>query len=332
MHAKNSEGVHALSHRSIIHKITDSVPVVPPQFSLAATQDYLARYIKNFETIHYIYVVGEEKKLLGVFSIKELYRLPPETSVSSVMKRDLVTVHPHSFQEQTADLALEHAIKAMPVVDERGVFHGVVPSDTILRILHRELRDDVLQMAGIHRSHLEYDNVLTIPLWTAVRHRILWLVIGLLGGIIAAKIIAQFAATLEKNLLIAAFIPLVVYVASAVGTQLEAFAIRDFALVRKLDFRHYFARQFFVVFVLAFILGIVSVAASAALNAGWLVMLIIGTAVFSATLSSVVIGLVIPFALRTVNIDPANASGPIATIIQDITSIVIYFGIATLIL
>ncbi len=209
---------------------------------------------------------------------------------------------------------------------------GVIPHDGITHIMHKELREDILRLAGVHHDHNTIDNVMEIPIFTTLKHRLPWLLIGTIGGLLIAQIIGKFEDTLRDNIILAAFIPLIVYIADAVGTQLEAFVIRDFALFRKIDFGRYFTRQLIVVLGLAFLLGVIIAAT------GWLlyqrgdVAVVLGLAVAAATLSSIFSGLLIPYLFRLLAVDPANASGPLGTIIQDSLSVVIYLVIASSVL
>lgn len=316
-----------------IHRVrglTNRIPVVPVTYTLAEVQSYLFAHKGEFDTVDYIYVTDSAGKLLGVFSIKDIYRHPPPALVGRVYKKSpLATASPGSHPEEIANTALTHGIKAVPVVDEQGKLLGIVPHDTITRVLHRELREDILHLAGVNRGVLAFDNVMQIPLLRSVGHRLPWLVAGTVGGLAIARIITQYEQTLRDNLVLAAFIPLVVYVADAVGTQLEAFAIRDFALFRKLDFPRYFARHLLTVLVLAVLLGVTAVLMGLALYRRTDVAAVLGLAVGAATVSALFSGLLVPFLFRKMKVDPANASGPLGTIIQDTVSVAVYFSIAT---
>jgi len=225
-------------------------------------------------------------------------------------------------------MALKHGIKAVPVLDEHGKLLGIIPHDAVNKTLYKELREDILHLAGVGHGHLAVDNILEISLVQSVRHRLPWLIVGTLGGVIIARIIGQFQQTLSNNLILAAFIPLVVYIADAVGTQMEAFVIRDFALFRKLDFGRYFVRHFITVLVIAFFLGTVISVIGFVLYQQKDIALVLGLAVAGSTISALFSGLIIPLLFRKMRLDPANASGPLGTIIQDALSVVIYFLIA----
>jgi magnesium transporter len=309
------------------------VPTVPAGHTLAETQSYLLSRHGQFDTIDYIYVTGADGRLAGVFSIKELYHHPPSTNVDSVCRKSpLVTAGAKAHQEEIAYLALRHGIKAVPIVDEQGRLLGVVPHDGVNKILYRELREDILHLAGVTRGHSAFDNIFEIPLLKSVRHRLPWLVVGALGGVAIAQIIGRFEATLSKNLILATFIPLVVYIADAVGTQVEAFVIRDFALFRKLDFARYFARHFLVVLIIAIMVGLLVALATFALYRRADIAFVLGLAVAMSTISALFSGLVVPLIFRKMNVDPANASGPLGTILQDASSVIIYLSIARLVL
>lgn len=313
--------------------LTDKVPVVPVSFTFGETQLYLQSHIGEFDTIDYIYVSNSEGKLAGVFSVKEMYLHPPSAPVSSIHKKaPLVSATLKSHPEEVANLALQHGIKAVPILDEQGKLLGVVPHDSIKRTLYRELREDILHLAGVTRGHFAFDNIFEISLFRSVKHRLPWLIVGALGGLLIAQIIVQFEQTLKNNLVLAAFVPLVVYIADAVGTQMEAFVIRDFALFRKLDFTRYFTRHLFIVLVIALLLGMFIALTGFVIYRQGDIAAVLGLAVAGSTVSALISGLIIPLIFRKLNLDPANASGPLGTIIQDALSVVIYFSIASLLL
>jgi magnesium transporter len=277
--------------------------------------------------------VDEKKKLLGTISIKALYRRHPKTKLHEVIEgQDLVYITPATDQEEAANLCLRRGLKGIPVVDEQKKLLGAVVHDAITNILYKEIREDMLRLAGIEQSHSEMDNILEIPFTRALRHRAPWLFLGLLGGLIVAKIIGTFEALLAQNLLLAAFIPLVVYLADAVKNQLEVFAIRDFAIFRKLNFMQYFFKQLAVVVSLSVILGLSLMVFSFLLYGEKTISWVLGVAVSSAILSALVTGLCVPYLFRKIKLDPANASGPIGTILQDTLSVSIYFMVATRVL
>ena len=319
-----------MNKRPAIHKMTLNVPIMGLNASLSEAKTLIEKNIKKYSTINYIYMVDEEKKLKAVFSIKDLYESPPDTKVEKIsVKSPLISVLPETSQEVAAVHALRHNIKAMPVVDKNGIFLGVIPSDTILSIIYKEAREDLMRIAGVHPGHAVYDDILKIPFLLALKHRIPWIIIGLFGGVFAASIIDGFEDVLKNNLVLASFIPLIVYMGGAVNTQIVTFAVRDLSSFHKIKFWQYFLKHLSVVMVIAVLSGIILASINSILGADILISLVLGVALIFAVLSSVFTGLVVPFVFNKLKIDPANASGPIATIIQDILSIVIYFSVAS---
>lgn len=308
--------------------VTRQAPTVDLHDRVADVETLLINCATDYETINYIYVLNQEQQLVGVFSLKDLFRQERTTRVAEIMVREPVTVHADIDQEQVALLALRHGLKAVPVVNGDGRFLGVVPHHTLLRITRSEAIEDLLRMGGVFTPAVELDDVLNLSVATSFRHRLPWLLVGLVGGLLIAGIIGRFEATLQEHLVLAAFIPLVVYMAGAVGTQMEAFIIRDLAIHPGLPFVRYFLRQLTVVALIGAVLGVLL-----ALYTGWTLghpgmSAVLGVAVFSAIISSVFTGLVVPFGFSRLRLDPANASAPVATILQDLLSVTIYFSVA----
>lgn len=309
--------------------MTPRLPVAAPQATMAEIERILLKQAREFDSINYVYLVEDDRRLAGVISIKEVFQADKRTPAASLMVTEMVTVRPHADQERVVHLALVHNIKAVPVVDKNGAFLGAVLSDALLHTLYAETSEDLLRLAGIKHRGAIFDNVMKISLARSLEHRLPWLLLGLAGGILAAAIIGQFEETLKRHLVLAAFIPLMVYMADAVGTQMEAFIIRDLAVNPGLDFAGYLWRQFLIVGLIGLICGGVLFAVVIFLYQEARVGIVMAASLFIAITSSVVTGLFIPYLFGRLNLDPANASGPIATIIQDVLTVTIFFLIAS---
>jgi len=312
--------------------MTCCVPMVSLEATIADIERLLLKHARDFESINYVYIVDQDGRLAGVVSIKEVFQQEKRLPAALVMVTDLVSVSPHADQERVVHLALAHDLKAVPVVDKYGVFLGAVLSRVLLHTLYREASEDLLRLSGVKRSESMFDNVLKLPLVKSLEHRTPWLLLGLVGGVLCAGIIGQFEATLQKNLILAAFIPLMVYMADAVGTQMEAFIIRDMAVNPNLEFRSYLLRQLLIVSLIALFASTLLLAFILLLYQNFRVGLVLALSLFIAINSSVVTGLIIPYLLGRLKQDPANASGPIATMVQDILTVTIFFLIASWVL
>jgi magnesium transporter len=311
--------------------LTNHVPVVRETATLADIEKLLLQQTSEFETINYIYIVDGSKKLKGVVSIKEIFRLNKGNPVKDLLPSETVSVRASTDQERIALLALKHKLSAIPVVDKENHFLGVVPSDKIMKIIDNEAVENILRFGGI--THVgSTDDIFRLSLFQSLKHRLPWLLLGLVGGILASGIIKSFEDVLSHNLILAAFIPLIVYMADAVGTQMEAFIIRDLAVNLKLEFKKYFLRQLSIILIIGLICSTLLYLGSLLIYDNSRTTFVLSLSLFLAILSSVVSGLTIPYLFSKFKLDPANASGPIATIIQDIVSVFLYFSIASLIL
>lgn len=329
---QNQRSLKSLSHTAG-RLMTERVPVIEADATIGDAKKILEQTTKNLETINYIYVLNKKQRLLGVISVKEIFRLPLKTRIKSIMKTDLVSVRPSTDQERVALLALRHNLKAIPVIDKECRFLGVVPSDVILKILHTENIEDILRFSGVHVA--EEDSALAIIGATArvhIKKRLPWLVLGLFGGVIAAFVVEFFEGALREQLLLAAFIPAVVYMADAAGAQSQTIFIRSLALENKLNLKFYVGREIKVSLSIALILGVLI---AGIIWFGWqeaLLGVILGFSIFATILIATAIAIILPWFFVRFKCDPAVASGPFATTIRDIASLIIYFSIAYLLL
>ena len=266
-----------------------------------------------------------------MLSIKEVLScMENEVVVKEVMKRDLVVASPSTHQERVVYLALSHGIKSVPVVDEAGNFLGVVPYDQILRIFNHEVQSDVFNFGGIfHKVGEEYTTIKSSTRMM-IRSRLPWLVVGVLGGTMAAGLIGYFENLLSEYIVLAFFIPVMVYMSDAAGTQSEALIIRSMALDPKLAMKAYFFREVQV----AVVIGLVSGGLAAVTSLlGWtqpVLSIIVGFSMFLSIIASVAIATVAPLIFKKLKYDPAVATGPLATIVSDITTLAIYFTTAVI--
>lgn len=314
---------------------TRNVPVVPEHATIGHVEQLLVRSGKTFDSILYIYVVDAAGLLIGVLSVHEIFAQPKHTLVASVMRRSVIAVREDDPAETAALRALQNGIRAIPVLTKEERFLGVITGDSIMRLLHRSITEDLFQVSGLSESDdlsARLDNTTKLGLLTSMRHRLPWLVLGLLGGLLVARIVGGFEEVLQRHIVLAAYIPLIVYMASAVGMQMEALIIRDLALQPRLRFPAYFWHQLAVVTGMGVLLAAGLMGITFVLHGEVILALTISIALFAAILTSVVTGLCTPFLFGRLGCDPADASGPVATIVQDILSVLVYFFTASVLL
>lgn len=315
-------------------KMIKLIPIVSPGDSIEKIKNQLADKIKNkyIDTINYIYVVDYNKKLVGVFSIKKIFKEPNSKQAKDIMIKNLISVSPKTDQEDVVWLALKNNIKSIPVVDKNQVLLGIVPSDKILKILDKEYGEDLLHIAGIYAPGSHLSNILSVSLIALIKQRIPWLIIGLGGGLLSAAIIGFFKESLEENLILAMFIPIIVYMSGAVGSQTRVLFVRDMAMTSKLPLLKYYLKHIKISFSLAIFLSSLLFLVVFFVGDSFNLALALGIAMLLTILWAAVLSLVLPYLLNRFKFDPALSAGPFTTTIQDISSIIIYFLTANIIL
>ena len=312
--------------------MTTDVPVVAIDEDIAGVERLLIKDASKFVSINYVYVVNKRGKLAGVASVKEIFRQKKGTKIKNIMTSELIVSRSSTDQERVVYKALKYNIKAVPVVDKNGFFLGVVQSDDVLRVLYKETQEDIFQMAGVLDSTGNFDNIMNISVFKSFLHRFPWLFVGILGGIFIARIMGVFEKVISANVILVVFIPLVTYIASAVSTQMSTFLIRDLAIGNGFSFSEYFFKNSLIVFLIAVFSSISFFLMDMIIYRNFEIGIILSMAIFVAIMSSLFTGLFIPLILYKVKIDPANASGPFGTIMQDTLSVLIYFSVISLML
>ena len=307
--------------------ITKKILTVNPENNVGNIKEILTSKAKQFETIGYVYVVNNAQKLVGVISLKEILQESNETLAEKLMIKNVLYIQEDTHQEKAVDLALKHGFWSIPVVDKEHHLLGVITHQTILSIFHHEVREDVLRSGGIHHKIKEIESLQT-PASRLVKARLPSLFIGLLGGLVAAAIISNFESFLNEYIILASFIPVIVYLSDAIGTQSQTLVIRMIALEPNFSLRHYMLREIKIGSLLGFIFAM---SLFVAVSFGWGhfdLGIVIGSSIFLSMIFQTFFSTYVSIIFDKFGIDPATATGPIATIISDITTVVVYFGIA----
>ena len=270
-------------------------------------------------------VIGADGRLLGTLTAAELLALPDDTAVGGVVQRDQPRVLSDTDQEKMASIALHHGVAAIAVVDDAEHLVGVVGSNALMDILRREHVEDLHRLAGITRESSDARNALEEPPLRRARHRLPWLVVGLGGSMVATFIVARFESALTVKPELAFFVPGLVYLADAIGTQSEAVAVRGLSLSH-IGIGRLIGSELRTGLLIGVVLALL------AFPMVWLVFgeprlaAAVTLALAGASIVASVLGLVLPWLLARVGSDPAYGSGPLATIVQDVLSLLIYFG------
>lgn len=302
--------------------VTDRIPSATPEMRPADVLSHIRENNGEYDSIDYVYVL-EDGKLRGVVSMREL--LSSDGRLGDFMQRNIISLNPEDDPSDIPYLALSHGIKAIPVVDHEGRFMGVVTHDEIIRILKVEADRDILHFGGVFHRVIDRDP----GAMNMVRSRVPWLIVGVIGGTITAALIGSFEDLLSEFIALASFIPIMVYMSDAVGTQSEALIIRKIAVDPAMSPLLYIKREVMV----AAGIGTLS-SAFAGLMAGLSRMnpslgLIVFISMFFSVLAAVFISTASPIIFRRLGFDPAVATGPLATILSDFTTTLIYLTVAS---
>lgn len=322
--------------KTAIECMVENVPVISPKATIGEIVDLLSRHAGSYSSIAYVYLVDGNRVLTGVVSIKEVFLHSHHTIVAAAAKATLVSVPATMLAEQVALTAINHNLKAVPVIEEKsGRLLGVITPDIIRDILHYGRIHDVLAHAGQSFDDPKESLLSGTPL-LHIRKRLPWLLLGLAGGLLAASIVQRFESALAVHVLIVAFIPLVVYLADAVGSQTEIIFVRAIALDPELGqfarFKSYFAREIIVTGTLSLVLGVlVGGITSWWFGAPELAMLLFA-AIVSTLMLAMMVTLVIPYLATRLRYDPALTSGPVATVVRDVVTLLVYFLIVAVFL
>jgi magnesium transporter len=239
------------------------------------------------------------------------------------MSRDYPRTRPESDQEHAASLALHHAVDALPVVDGSGALLGAVPPQALLQVLRREHVEDIHRLAGIARETSRARHAIDDPPLRRARHRLPWLIAGLVGSGAATAAMAGFEEMIQAHVAVAFFVPAIVYLADAIGTQSEAIAVRGLSLTRS-GIGHLVGGELRTGALIGAVLGILAFAIVTLTFGDKRLAGAVGTSLFAAGTMASGIGIVFPWFLARRGVDPAYGSGPIATVLQDTLSILVY--------
>ncbi|MBZ1356385.1 MAG: magnesium transporter [Candidatus Nealsonbacteria bacterium] len=311
-------------------KMVPNVPVCGIKNTVLEVKNMIFKKASELETFNYVYVT-DKGKLVGVFSIQEVFKRPDKSVVETFMKTDVVSIKPYSDQEKVAILAIKHNLKAIPVVDKKGDLLGVVPSDTILDILHNEHVEDMLLSVGIREADGFSTKIEKASPRELAKMRLPWLTVGLFGGMVAAIITTFFKEPLSEHFILTAFIPLILYMAGALSAQTQTLYVRSLAIGR-ISQKDYFRREIKVGLLMGIVLSSLMFLVSFLMAGTLLTGLILAVSLFIITGFTILVTIVIVWVLFSKGKDPALGSGPFGTIVADISALVIYFIVATILL
>lgn len=287
----------------------------------------LRKRLQGKNNVHYLYMVNEQQQLTGVLSMRELLLASDTDTLTDAMKKEIVSLPIDMDQEEAAKIFRDQDLVSIPVVDEKSRLKGIVHVEDIIDVIYQEADED-LGMLSASAKEIDFR---TSP-FTAARKRLPWLILLLFIGLISGGIIENFENTLEQVVALAFFMPMIAGMTGNTGTQSLAIVIRNL-VSEELDLKKTIQllwRELAVGIIIGITCGII-IAIIAYFWRGSLTLgFVVGFSLLCTLLIGTLAGTAIPLILYRLKIDPAIASGPLITTINDILSLLIYFGIATM--
>lgn len=293
--------------------------------------DKIRRIGLDKETVYYCYVIDEQRRLLGMVSLKDLVLANPETRIGDIMLREVVSVHTDDDQEEVARQMGKYDLIAIPVVDREDRLVGIITHDDIMDIMEEETTEDIYRLGAVPVQEQSYfrANMLSIA-----ARRVGWLLVLLLTNTMTGSIIMDQNALLQSVVALAAFVPLLIGSGGNIGSQTSTVIVRGLAL-KEVTFGNAFLvllREVGIGLMLGSFLGLIVIFWSYWLQGNWLVALAVGVSLVVISTMATFFGSLLPLIFVRLGIDPAVVSAPFISTMVDVLGVFTYFQIARLIL
>ncbi len=292
--------------------------------------DILRKTATDKETIYQSYVVDEQQVLIGVVSLRRLIVAQPDTVIDTLLATGLVSTYTYAPQDDAARLITKYDLLALPVLDEHERLAGIITYDDAMDVIEAEATEDIHKGGSV--SNLE-NGITTASPFSLYRSRIQWLVILVFANIFTGAGIAHFEHIIGAHLALLFFMPLLVASAGNAGAQSATLVIRGIATgdVVNRDWLKLFSKELLVASTLGLTMAL-TVWVVGVYRTEIAIATTVAITMIAVVLAGGLIGVLLPLLLNRIKIDPAAASIPLITTIADVSGVMIYFTIATLIL
>lgn len=283
---------------------------------------------ENISRVHSIYVVDDENRLKGRLSLKDLLTTSTKTPINDIYIRKLNSVTVDTEDIEVARIMQKYDLEAIPVIDELGRLVGRITIDDIIDVIKDEADKDYQLAAGITQDVETNDSI-----YEHTKARLPWLLMGMLIELIASYVIKGNEATSQKFYTLIIFMPLLSATAGNIGVQASAIIVQGLANGTLKQFsRSYFSKEIAVAMISGTIIAMMVLGYHTFMYGQFQVGMAISISIVVVILFAAILGTLVPLFLHKNNIDPAIATGPFITTTNDVFGIMIYFGIANLIL
>lgn len=281
------------------------------------------------EMVFYLYVIDKRNHLVGVSSLRQLLLVPPETAIKSVMTQEVVSVKPETDQEEVARVVERYDLLAVPVVDHENKLLGIVTVDDVIDVIRQEATEDILKMVGTG------DEYLSRSIFRRARMRFPWLLAAFIGEGIGIQFMRFFHGTLEQIIALANFLPIILAMGGNIGSTSVTIVVRGLATGRLnvKELGKVILKELGVALILGGLYGVLLLV-MVYLQFGDISFLgfVVGFSLLISMVMAAAVGTLMPIILHLSGVDPAVATGPFVTSTIDSLGILVYLGMATLVL
>ncbi len=289
----------------------------------------LRKIAPDAETVYYVYVTNDDEQLVGVISLRELIVAPPEELIENIMRTKVTSVNVRIDQEEVARLMSKYDFLAVPVVNDDMQLLGIITFDDVMDVIQEEATEDMMRLAG--NMEPEGQDIESSFLTRAGR-RLPWLIGLLFGELIAGNVINGFSSTLEHMTALAFFITAMAGGPGNAATQSLTVVVRGLA-TGEINKDKIFAvvwKETQVGILVGIVCGLVLSVMAYLWQSSPTLGLVVGLSMAFSISTATILGSLVPVVINRIGVDPALASGPFIATLMDITSMMIYFGMATI--
>ena len=324
---------------SVGRLMTPEYIAVKQDWTISETLDYIRKNGADSETLNVIYVINEKGILIDDIRIREIILASPDKKIIDLMDENFIALNVHDDQEKAVEVFKKYDRIALPVVDKSGILIGIVTVDDVLDVAEEEATEDIQKIAGVAVLEEPFP---TIPIFSMVRKRAIWLTILFVAQILTAVAMGFFENEISKAVVLSLFIPLVISSGGNSGSQAATLVIRAMAVgeITLADWWLIMRREILSGLILGGVLGAIGFVQVAILTNIFHVIssywVLVGVTVFFSLIGIVLWGTIsgsmLPFILKKLGADPATSSAPLIATLCDVTGLVIYFSVAMVVL
>lgn len=283
------------------------------------------------ETVYIVYVLDNERHLVGLVSVRKLLLSDPEAKISDIMERKVVTINTHLDKEDVARMFDKYDYIAMPVVDSENRMVGIITIDDALDVMSEENEEDFEIMAAMSPSE---DSYFKTSVWDHTKHRIVWLLVLMLSATITGTILTHYENAFASVPILVSFIPMIMDTGGNCGSQSSTMIIRGLATgeIELRDVLKVWFKEARIALLVGVILALVNGARIMLMYDNPLLAAVTGVTLVFTVILAKSLGCLLPMAAKKLKLDPAIMASPLITTVVDTCSMLIYFNVAVVLM